>query len=148
VEAPTAGWTSLRTLGALGLSALLGAVFVAIENTVDQPLVRLGILRSGLLIRANLGSLFLFGSATALNFITTLFLQDVVGWGPLKTGLIFMTSSLVTAIVGPRAGSLATRVGATPILAVGAIAIVGSSLVCVDIGVGGDYRVIGASRLL
>jgi MFS family permease len=148
VEAPTAGWTSLRTLGALGLSALLGALFVAIENTVDQPLVRLGILRSGLLIRANLGSLFLFGSATALNFITTLYLQDVLGWGPLRTGLIFMTSSLVTAIVGPRAGSLATRIGATPILVVGAVAIVGSSLVFVDIGVSGDYRVIVASRLL
>src|SRR3982750_1207761 len=131
VEAPTAGWTSLRTLGALGLSALLAALFVAGENHVDQPLVRLGIPRSGRLIRANLGSLFLFGSATALNFITTLYLQDVLGWGPLKTGLIFMTSSLVPAIVGPRAGSLA-----------------GSSPVFVDIGVSGDYRVIVASRLL
>src|SRR4051794_1438144 len=47
VEAPSAGWTSLRTLGALGTSILLGALFVAIENMVAQPLVRLGILRSG-----------------------------------------------------------------------------------------------------
>src|SRR3954471_14516975 len=37
VEAPTAGWTSLRTLGAFGVSALLGAAFVAIENRVEQP---------------------------------------------------------------------------------------------------------------
>src|SRR3982751_1105728 len=148
VEAPSAGWTSLRTLGTLGTSILLGALFVAIEERVAQPLVRLGILRSGLLIRANLGSLLLFGSATALNFITTLYLQDVLGWGPLKTGLIFMTSSLVTAVVGPRAGALATRIGATPILLAGAVATVGSSLVFVDIGVSSDYRVIVASRLL
>jgi MFS family permease len=148
VEAPSSGWTSPRTLGALGVSALLGAVFVAIENRVAQPLVRLGILRSGLLIRANLGSLLLFGSATALNFITTLYLQDVLGWGPLKTGLIFMTSSLVTAAVGPRAGALATRVGAAPILLAGAVATVFSSLVFVDIGTSADYRVIVASRLL
>jgi MFS family permease len=148
VEAPSAGWTSLRTLGALGVSLVLGALFVAIENTVEQPLVRLGILRSGLLIRANLGSLLLFGSATALNFITTLYLQDVLGWGPLKTGLIFMTSSLVTAVVGPRAGALATRIGATPILLAGAVATVGSSLVFLDIGASADYRVIVASRLL
>src|SRR5947209_13369202 len=67
VEAPTTGWTSLRTLGALAISALLAALFVAVENTVDQPLVRLGILRSALLIRANLGSLLLFGSATVIN---------------------------------------------------------------------------------
>jgi MFS family permease len=148
VEAPSAGWTSLRTLGAFGVSALLVALFVAIESTVEQPLVRLGILRSGLLIRANLGSLLLFGSATALNFITTLYLQDVLGWGPLKTGLIFMTSSLATAAVGPRAGALATRIGATPILLVGAVATVVSNLVFLGIGVGSDYRVIVASRLL
>jgi MFS family permease len=148
VEAPSAGWTSLRTLSALAASAVLAALFVAVENRVEEPLVRLGILRSGRLLRANLGSLLLFGSATALNFITTLYLQDVLGWGPLKTGLIFMTSSLVTAVVGPRAGALATRVGATPIILVGAVAIVGSSLVFLDIGPSADYRVIVASRLL
>jgi MFS family permease len=148
VEAPSADWTSLRTLGAFGVSALLVALFVAIESTVEQPLIRLGILRSGLLIRANLGSLLLFGSATALNFITTLYLQDVLGWGPLKTGLIFMTSSLATALVGPQAGALVTRIGATPILLVGAVATVVSNLVFLDIGVSSDYRVIVASRLL
>src|SRR4051812_18983661 len=148
VEAPSAGWTSLRTLGALGLAAVLGALFVGVENRVEQPLVRLGILRSGLLVRANLGSLLLFGSATALNFITTLYLQALLGWGPLKTGLIFMTSSLVTALVGPRAGALATRIGAAPILLAGAVATAGSSLVFLDIGASADYRVIVGSRLL
>src|SRR3954468_1330926 len=148
VDAPSAGWTSARTLGALAVSTLLGALFVAIENRVAQPLVRLGILRSGLLVRANLGSLLLFGSATALNFITTLYLQDALGWGPLKTGLIFMTSSLVTAVVGPRAGALATRIGAAPILLAGAVATAGSSLVFLDIGASADYRVIVVSRLL
>src|SRR3954453_5244255 len=148
VEAPSAGWTSLRTLSALGLSTALAALFVAVENRVEQPLVRLGILRSGLLMRANAGSLLLFGSATALNFITTLYLQDVLGWGPLKTGLIFMASSLVTAAVGPRAGALATRIGATPILFAGALATVASSLVFLDIGVASNYTVVVASRLL
>jgi MFS family permease len=148
VEAPTAGWTSPRTLAALCASAVLAALFVAVENKVEQPLVRLGILRSGLLVRANLGSLLLFGSATALNFITTLYLQDVLGWSPLKTGLIFMSSSLVTAVVGPRAGALATRIGAAPILLSGALAIVGSSLVFLDIGTSANYKVILASRLL
>src|SRR4051812_12082570 len=148
VEAPTAGWLSPRTLGAVGLSALLAALFTTVENRVEQPLVRLGILRSGLLVRANLGSLLLFGSATALNFITTLYLQDVLGWGPLKTGLIFMSSSLVTAVVGPRAGTLATRVGTTPILLAGSVALVGSSVAFLDIGLSSNYAVIVGSRLL
>src|SRR3954449_3141087 len=148
VEAPSAGWTSPRTLVALVLSALLGALFVAIEKRVAQPLVRLGILRSGLLIRANLGSLLLFGSATAMNFITTLYLQDVLGWGPLKTGLVFMSSSLVTATVGPRAGALATRVGTTPILLAGSAALVGPSVAFLDIGLSSNYVAIVGSRLL
>jgi MFS family permease len=148
VEAPSAGWTSGRTLGAFVVSAALVSLFVAVENMVAQPLVRLGILRSGRLIRANLGSLLLFGSATALNFITTLYLQDVLGWGPLKTGLIFMSSSLVTATVGPRAGALATRVGTTPILLAGSVALVGSSVAFLDIGLSSNYAVIVGSRLL
>ena len=148
VEAPSAGWTSGRTLGAFVVSAALVSLFVAVENMVAQPLVRLGILRSGLLVRANLGSLLLFGSATALNFITTLYLQDVLGWGPLKTGLIFMSSSLVTAVVGPRAGALATRVGTTPILLAGSVALVGSSVAFLDIGLSSNYAVIVGSRLL
>jgi MFS family permease len=148
VEAPTAGWLSPRTLGAVGLSAVLAALFITVENRVEQPLVRLGILRSFLLIRANLGSLLLFGSATALNFITTLYLQDLLGWGPLKTGLIFMSSSLVTAVVGPRAGALATRVGTTPILLAGSVALLGSSVAFLDIGLSSNYPVIVGSRLL
>lgn len=148
VEAPSAGWTSVRTLAALTASAVLIALFLAVEKTVAQPLVRLGILRSALLIRANLGSLLLFGSATALNFVTTLYLQDVLGWGPLETGLVFMASSLVTATVGPRAGALATRIGTAPILLGGAIATTASNVVFLDLGVGADYKVILASRLL
>jgi len=80
VDAPTAGWASTRTLGAVFLAAVLLALFVGIEKTVDQPLVRLGIFRSALLVRANLGSLLLFGCTTALNFVTTLYLQDALGW--------------------------------------------------------------------
>src|SRR4051812_11715522 len=148
VEAPSAGWTSARTLGAFVLSAVLLALFVVLERRVDQPLVRLRILRSPLLVRANVGALLLFGCTTALNVVTTLYLQDILGWGPLKTGLIFMASSLVTAVVGPRAGALATRIGATPILLAGAFAIAASSLVFLDIGVTADYKVIVASRLL
>lgn len=148
VEAPSAGWTSARTFGAFVLAAVLLALFVGVEKTVDRPLVRLGILRSALLVRANLGSLLLFGCATALNFVTTLYLQDVLGWGPFKTGLVFMLSSLVTAVVGPRAGALATRIGTTPILLAGAVATTASSLVFLDLGVSSDYKVIVASRLL
>jgi MFS family permease len=148
VEAPSAGWISPRTLASFAASAALLAAFVVIEKTVERPLIRLGILRSALLLRANGGAMMLFGCTTALNFVTTLYLQELLGWGPLKTGLVFMLSSLTTAVVGPRAGALATRIGAAPILLAGAVATVLASLVFLDVGVGTDYRIIVASRVL
>jgi len=148
VEAPTAGWASARTVGGFTVAAAFLVLFVAIERTVEQPLLRLGILRSALLVRANVGAMLLFGYATAFNVLNTLYLQDVLGWGPLETGLVFMISSLTTAFVGPRAGALATRIGAAPTLFLGTFATVASSLVFLDIGVTADYKVIVASRLL
>src|SRR3954452_14290695 len=57
VEAPNAGWGAPETIGGLALAALLLAAFVAIEGRSRTPLVRLGILRSGSLLRANLGAM-------------------------------------------------------------------------------------------
>jgi MFS family permease len=148
VEAPAAGWTSGQTLGALAASAALLGLFVAVERTIERPLVRLGILRSATLVRANAGAMLLFGSSTALNFITTLYLQNELGWSPLKTALIFMISGLTTFFVGPRAGSLATRIGSAPILVGGAVAIAASGIVFLDLGVTSNYTVIVSSRLL
>ena len=148
VEAPTAGWASTRTMTAFVVSAVLLALFVSIENKVERPLVRLRILRSATLLEANAGALLLFGCATAVNFVTTLYLQDVLGWAPLQTGLIFMASSVTTAFVGPRAGVLATRIGTAPILLAGAVCVAASSVVFLHIGVTSNDAVIIASRVL
>jgi hypothetical protein len=148
VEAPSAGWASLQTIGSFVATALLLTVFVVVERSVEQPLVRFGILRSAVLVRANAGAMLLFGCATGLNFITTLYLQDLLGWGPLKTGLYFMFSGLATAAVGPWAGALITRIGSTPIILAGAVATLASSAVFLDIGVSSNSEVIVASRLL
>src|SRR3954471_20086770 len=83
VEAPNLGWTSVPTLGALAVAAALLAAFVVIERTVEQPLVRLAILRSPSLVRANVAALLLFGCATTFNVVRTLYAQDVLGWDPL-----------------------------------------------------------------
>lgn len=68
--------------------------------------------------------------------------------GPLKTGLYFIFSGLTTAAVGPWAGALITRIGATPIILACAVATLVSSAVFLDIGVSSNSEVIAASRLL
>ena len=148
VVAPDAGWLSPQTLGSLGVAAAAMAGFVHIERHVERPLVRLGILRSALLVRANLGAALLFGAATAFNVVNTLYLQDVLGWSPLATGLAFMASSLVTGVVGPRAGALASRVGADVLAVAGALATLGASLVFLRIAPSADLSVIVTARLL
>jgi MFS family permease len=125
VEAPSIGWTSYPTLRTLALSAALLTTFVAIERTVAQPLVRLAILRSPSLVAANVGALLLFGCATTFNVVRTLYAQNVLGWGPLKTGIVFLAASLTTATVAPRVGAIVGRIGPTATVLAGALALLG-----------------------
>jgi MFS family permease len=74
VEAPQAGWGSARTLGSLAGAGALLAAFVVIERRAAAPLVRLGILRSGSLVRANLGAMCILGSWAGFLFVATLYM--------------------------------------------------------------------------
>lgn len=124
VEAPAAGWSSPETLGGLVLAALLLAAFVAIEQRSAHPLVRLGILRSGTLVRANLGMAAVFGAYVAFQFVGTLYLQQMLGWSPVETALAFLPGGLLVAFGAPRIGPLVDRYGTARIILVGAISFV------------------------
>ena len=56
--------------------------------------MRLGILRSGALVRANLGAMTLFGAWVGFQFIATLYMQQPRGWSPLETGLAIFPAGL------------------------------------------------------
>ncbi|MDD9369237.1 MAG: MFS transporter [Acidimicrobiales bacterium] len=98
VRAPdVAGVLTAATLAA---SALLLAAFVAVERRAAAPLVRLGILRSAPLVRANLGALLFVGSFVAFQFILVLYLQELRGWSALETGLALLLAG-IDAILAP-----------------------------------------------
>jgi EmrB/QacA subfamily drug resistance transporter len=122
VEAPEAGWGAPETLGGLALSALLIAAFVAIELRSANPLVRLGILRSGTLVRANLGMMTVFGAYVSFQFVGTLYLQSLLGWSAVETALAFLPGGLLVAFGAPRIGPLVDRFGTERIILVGAVA--------------------------
>ena len=119
VEAPEAGWASARTIGSLAGVAALLAAFVAIERRTVQPLVRLGILRSAALLRANVAAMALFGGWVGFQFIATLYMQQVRGWSPLETGLAILPGGLLVALIAPRLTPLITRFGPGPLISVG-----------------------------
>jgi MFS family permease len=124
VSAPAAGWGSVRTLGSFALAAVLGAAFIVTEGKVRHPLVRLGIFRSRVLIRANLGAMSVFGAYAAFQFLVALYLQTVLGWSPLEMALALLPAGLIVAASGPAMGKLITRYGPGRLIPVGMIAFV------------------------
>ncbi|MCG5220744.1 MFS transporter [Streptosporangium sp. KLBMP 9127] len=125
VEAPAAGWVSLQTLGTLGGALVLLGVFVAVEFRVKHPLVRLGILRSGPLVRANLGLVILFGSYVGFQFVAMQYFQNLLHWSALETALAFLPAGLIVALSSTKMGDLADRFGTQRLIAIGAAALAG-----------------------
>jgi predicted MFS family arabinose efflux permease len=119
VEAPEAGWASVRTLGSFAAAAAILAAFVVHERRTKAPLVRLGILRSGSLVRANLGAMSLIGAWFGFQFIVTLYMQQLRGWSALETGLALFPAGLLVAFLAPRIAPLVERFGATRLIGLG-----------------------------
>jgi EmrB/QacA subfamily drug resistance transporter len=124
VEAPEVGWSAPETIGAFALVAALLAAFVTIEMRTPQPLVRLGILRSGPLVRANIGMAAMFGAYVGFQFVGTLYLQTVHGWSPVETALAFLPGGVLVALGSPRIGPLVDRFGTARVIAAGTISFV------------------------
>ena len=124
VEAPSIGWADPVTVGSFVAVAALLAAFVAIELRVPQPLVRLGILRSGPLVRANLGMAFLFAAYIGFQFIGTLYLQTMHGWSPVEAALAFLPGGMLVAFGSSRIGPLVDRFGTSRIIAAGFLSFV------------------------
>ncbi|QCX78484.1 putative MFS-type transporter EfpA [Streptomyces sp. YIM 121038] len=91
------GWP--LTLGATLGGLLLGAAFVGIERRAAVPLVRLGIFRTGTVVRAGLGALLFLGAFMGFQFVLTLYLQELRGWSSWQTAiaLVVMGCDVVLA---------------------------------------------------
>ncbi|MEO3788289.1 MFS transporter [Actinocorallia sp. B10E7] len=104
------------TLSVFAAGLALLAVFVAIERRSADPLVRLGILRSAPLVRANLGALLFLGSFMGFQFLATLYLQELRGWSPLQTGLAMLVIGMDMVLAPTLTPRLVNRFGNAPVL--------------------------------
>jgi EmrB/QacA subfamily drug resistance transporter len=111
VEAPDVGWGATQTLLSFAGVAMLLTAFVLIELRSANPLVRLGILKSAALRRANYGAMALLGSWFGFQFIGTLYMQNLRGWSPIEMALAFLPAGLIVAFGSPNIGRLVNRVG-------------------------------------
>jgi EmrB/QacA subfamily drug resistance transporter len=113
------GWRAPLVIGGLGAAAVLVAAFAVTERRVAAPLVPFDVFRSRLLRWANLATLLLLGSVVTVFFFASLFLQQVLHYSPLRTGLAYVPLAVVVAVGAGAASSLSARVPARAILAAG-----------------------------
>lgn len=96
------------TAATRAVAAVLIAAFVVIERRSAAPLVRLGILRSASLARANLGAMLLVGSFMGFQFVAVLYLQELRGWSTIQTGLALAVVG-IDAVLAPTLPPLLVR---------------------------------------
>jgi EmrB/QacA subfamily drug resistance transporter len=113
------GWSDGVTVGLLAAAAALIAAFVAIEARSPAPLLPLRLFRLRTLSAANATALAIGATSFAQFFLITLYLQEVLRYSAIETGVAFIAITL-TIIAGSNLGqALTTRLGARPVLTAG-----------------------------
>jgi EmrB/QacA subfamily drug resistance transporter len=139
VRAQQQGWGSARTIGTFALSAVLLAAFVVIERRAVAPLVRLSIFRVRSLATANLVMLFVMSGMFAMFFFNSLYIQRVLGYGPLKAGLAFLPFTGGIMISAGLASNFAPKIGVRIVAVAGILLSVAGLLLLTRLPVDGSY---------
>jgi MFS family permease len=139
VSAPDAGWGSARTIVGLTGAVALIAAFLAVELRAAHPLIRLGILRTATLRRANLTAMTVFGAWIGFQFVGTLYMQQLRDWSAFEMAGAFLPAGLIVAFGSPRSGSLVNRYGTARVVATGMASFVGAYLLSTGIAEDSSY---------
>jgi EmrB/QacA subfamily drug resistance transporter len=137
--APAHHWGSAKTLLLLAASVALLAAFLVIEARTKDPLMPFHIFRIRTVSGANISALLLGASLFANFFLLTLYVQDVLGWSALRTGLTFIATAGSAVLWAGVAQALVTRFGAKPIMVVGFVGMLAGMLWYTTIPVHGSY---------
>jgi EmrB/QacA subfamily drug resistance transporter len=113
------GWGSTATLGCLAGAAALLAAFLAVETRHRAPLVPLGVFRLRNLSGGNAVSLLLGGVMFATFFFVTLYMQQVLDYSPIETGVAYLPLALTVVAAAGLASNLIARLGFRPLLVAG-----------------------------
>jgi EmrB/QacA subfamily drug resistance transporter len=127
-QAPQYGWGATRTVAVLAAAAALLVVFVVIERRVKDPILPLGIFRLRTLAGANAAGLLLGGSFFAFVFVGTLYMQQVLHYSALQSGLAWLAASLTSIALAGVSQWLVTRGGAKIVMAIG-MTLIGAGVV-------------------
>jgi EmrB/QacA subfamily drug resistance transporter len=123
-SAPNHGWESGWTISRLAVAVLLLIAFLVIESRAKDPLMPFSIFRIRTVAGANVAGLLLGGVVYANFFVLTLYVQQVLGYSALKTGITFVATAGSAVLFAGLAQALVTKLGAKPIMAIGFVALI------------------------
>jgi EmrB/QacA subfamily drug resistance transporter len=125
LETANYGWGSARTLGLGAVAVALLAAFIARQSRAANPLVPLGIFRSRHIVGANAVQLLTVAGIFGMFFLGVLYIQGVLGYNAIETGLAFLpVSTLIGVLSLGFSARLSMRYGAKAVIIAGLALIV------------------------
>jgi EmrB/QacA subfamily drug resistance transporter len=121
VEAPSRGWGAGRTVGGFIGAGVLLVVFAAFEMRQDDPLFPFSIFKIKGLVEADLTQVIAMAGFYAMFFFLTLYLQNVLGFSPLRAGLVYLPATFGVALTAGIASKLMLKTGTRPLIILGAL---------------------------
>jgi EmrB/QacA subfamily drug resistance transporter len=138
-RAPDVGWGSARTILFLIASVALLVGFLVNERRIDDPLMPFHIFRVRTVAGANVVGLLLGAVLFANFFLLTLYVQNVLGFSALKTGVTFVATAGTAVVAAGVAQALTTRFGPKPIIVIGLVLLTAGMIWYAHIPVHGHY---------
>jgi EmrB/QacA subfamily drug resistance transporter len=123
-EAPSHGWSSAWTISRLAIAVVLLIAFVVVETRAKDPLMPFRIFGVRTIAGANVAGLLLGAVIFANFFLLTLYVQQVLGWSALRTGLTFVATAGSAVLWAGLAQALVTKIGPKPVMAAGFVAMI------------------------
>jgi len=126
-QAPQYGWGAIRTVVLLAASLGVLLAFLVIESRTKDPVLPLSIFRVRTLAGANVAGLLLGGSFFAFVFAGTLYMQEVLHYSALQTGVAWLAASVTSMAMAGVSQLLVTRIGPKIVMAIG-MTLIGSGV--------------------
>lgn len=139
IKATSWGWTSGRTIAGFAVSAVLIAGFVLIERRHEDPLVPLRIFSNRSLSASDATLLVVAAALFGMFFFLTLYLQQVLGFSALKTGIAYLPLSVTIIVASALASRFVDRFTPKPVLVVGLLITTGGFVFLTGVSGHGDY---------
>jgi EmrB/QacA subfamily drug resistance transporter len=133
------GWSSPETIGLFAAAGALLAGFVGWELRAKEPLVPFAIFKVKTLTAANLAGLILGTVTFSMFLMLTLYMQQVLGYSPMKTGVAYLAVAGTAILWSGVAAQLVNRVGVKPVIATGMTLLTVALVFFTQVSVGGSY---------